>query len=101
MLEVSMANRDVCGDFGRSLLKNHSKTFRILEQLLFETQVSIETECLSVCQEVTMWPKHIRFSNFGLMENLPVDWSNILGNEKCFQQMMLRQLDNHEQKKLI
>ena len=54
VLEVSMANRDVCGDFGRSLLKNHSKTFRILEQLLFETQVSVETECLRVCQEVTM-----------------------------------------------
>ena len=48
MLEVSMANRDVYGDFDRSLLKNHSQTFRILEQLLFETQVSMETECLSI-----------------------------------------------------
>ena len=48
MLEMSMVNRDFYGDFDRSLLKNHGQTFRILEQLLFETQVSMETECLSI-----------------------------------------------------
>lgn len=115
---------------GRIRMKNHSKTFRIFEQLFFVTQVSgAETECFNVCQKVTMglelpykmcvdWPtkphilgasathprqvegQYMPLGTFGVMNNSlrPVDRSNLMRTGKCFQQMVLSQLDIHVQK---
>lgn len=55
VLEVFVGNRNVLWIPWQAPNEEAQKTLRILEQLHFETQVSVvETECLNACQEVTM-----------------------------------------------
>lgn len=55
VLEVSVENRNVLWIPWQAPNEEAQKMFRILEQLHFETQVSVvESACLNACREATM-----------------------------------------------